>query len=136
MYHYLKWAALSLFFKRNIRYLIFLLIGLIGIYVADAVYQDMVEFSVVSKETGNIGKYLLMKWIAVLFFSGMVVWSIFKFGFGRKSASKEKRSNEAVLENDPYMKRLKKFKTPKKLRSKSDLLIEKKRKNRDWHFRA
>jgi len=90
----------------------------------------MVKFSVMSKETENIGKYLLMKWIAVLFFSGMIVWSIFKFGFDGKKFPKDKSGNEEVIDKDPYMKRLEKFKTPEKLRSKSDFLIEKKRKKR------
>jgi len=40
MYHYLKWAALSLFFRRNLRYLLLMLVSMIGIYAADGIYHD------------------------------------------------------------------------------------------------
>ena len=131
MYHYLKWAALSLFFKRNFRYLLLIVAGFVGIYVADAVYRDMAEYSVMTEQTENISRYLFLKWIAVLFFAGMIVWSIFRLGFssskGDKKAKKEKKRREPEPD-DPYMKRLEKFKTPKKLRSRTDLMIEKRRK--------
>ncbi|WP_201353433.1 hypothetical protein [Hydrogenimonas urashimensis] len=129
MYHYLKWAALSLFLKRNLRYLLFILIGIVGIYVADAVYQDMAAYSVMTKHTGDISHYLLMKWTAVLFFSLLIVWSIFKLGVReRKKKEKKQMKKGGEFENDPYMKRLEKFKTPRRLRSKTDVLIERKKK--------
>jgi len=132
MYHYLKWAAASLFFKRNFRYLLLIVFGFVGIYVADAVYEDMAQYSVMTKHTEDISRYLLLKWIAVLSFGALIVWSIFRLGFSQKKRDKkgEEKKKNPVAENDPYMKRLEKFKTPKKLRSRSDLTIERKRKKR------
>ena len=130
MYHYLKWAALTLFLKRNLRYLLFILVGFVGIYVADAVYRDMAEYSVMTEQTGDISRYLLLKWIVVILFGTLIVWSVFKLGFDGKRRTKEKKERAATPENDPYMKRLEKFKTPRRLRSKSELLLEKKKKRK------
>lgn len=128
MYHYLKWAALSLFFKRNLRYLLFIAVGFIGIYISDAIYTDMAEYALMTEQTEDISRYLLLKWIAVACFALLIVWSIFRLGFVRKKEEKKRKVDKSNLENDPYMKRLEKFRTPRKLRSKSQLLIEKKRK--------
>ncbi len=123
MYHYLKWAALSLFFRRNLRYLLLIVISIAGIYISDALYEDMARFSALSGESANIGRYLLMKWAAVLFFTAVIVWSIMRLGL-RVSKSPEKKDNLKTAQNDPYLKRLEKFKTKRSLRSESDIVIE------------
>ncbi len=123
MYHYLKWAALSLFFRRNLRYLLLIVISIAGIYISDALYEDMARFSALSGESANIGRYLLMKWAAVLFFTAVIVWSIMRLGL-RVSKSTEKKDNIKTAQNDPYLKRLEKFKTKRSLRSESDIVIE------------
>ncbi len=123
MYHYLKWAALSLFFRRNLRYLLLIAVSIAGIYISDALYEDMARFSALSGESGKIGRYLLMKWAAVLFFSAVTVWSIMRLGLG-VSKSAEKKGSRETVQNDPYLKRLEKFKTKRSLRSESDIVIE------------
>ncbi len=123
MYHYLKWAALSLFFRRNLRYLLLIVISIAGIYISDALYEDMARFSALSGESANIGRYLLMKWAAVLFFTAVIAWSIMRLGL-RVSKSPEKKDNIKTAQNDPYLKRLEKFKTKRSLRSESDIVIE------------
>jgi len=123
VYHYLKWAALSLFFRRNLRYLLLIVISIAGIYISDALYEDMARFSALSGESANIGRYLLMKWAAVLFFTAVIVWSIMRLGL-RVSKSTEKKDNIKTAQNDPYLKRLEKFKTKRSLRSESDIVIE------------
>ena len=123
MYHYLKWAALSLFFKRNMRYLLLILISIAGIYISDALYEDMARYSAMSGETGKIGGYLLMKWAAVLFFAALIVWSIMRLGLGAKRSTDRKESKK-IAQDDPYLKRLEKFKTKKRLRSESDMVLE------------
>ncbi len=132
MYHYLKWAALSLFFRRNLRYLLLIVISIAGIYISDALYEDMARFSALSGESGKIGRYLLMKWAAVLFFTAVIVWSIMRLGLGA-SKSSVKKDNKKTAQNDPYLKRLEKFKTKKSLRSESDIVIQshKKGKNKE-----
>ncbi|BBG66763.1 hypothetical protein NNO_2060 [Hydrogenimonas sp.] len=129
MYHYLKWAALSLFFKRNMRYLLLILVSIAGIYISDALYEDMVRLSVISGETGKIGGYLLMKWAAVLFFAALIVWSIMRLGLGAKRST-DKKESEKTVQDDPYLKRLEKFKTKKRLRSESDMVLEAYRKEK------
>ncbi len=132
MYHYLKWAAISLFFRRNLRYLLLIVISIAGIYISDALYEDMARFSALSGESANIGRYLLIKWASVLFFTAVIVWSIMRLGL-RVSKSTEKKDNRKTAQNDPYLKRLEKFKTKRSLRSESDIVIEshKKGKKRD-----
>ncbi len=129
MYHYLKWAALSLFFRRNLRYLLLIVISIAGIYISDALYEDMARFSALSGESANIGRYLLMKWAAVLFFTAVIVWSIMRLGL-RVSKSTEKKDNIKTAQNDPYLKRLEKFKTKRSLRSESDIVIESHKKDK------
>ena len=134
MYHYLKWAALSLFFKRNLRYIVLIVIGFVGIFIADAVYQDMAQYALMTKKSGMIIRYLWMKWSAVLIFSALILWSIMRLGFARKSASKKEskkpRKTKKIPEEDPYMKRLKKFEDIEKVRSETEILLEKKRRQK------
>ncbi len=130
MYHYLKWAALSLFFRRNLRYLLLIVISIAGIYISDALYEDMARLSALSGENANIGRYLLMKWAAVLFFTAVIVWSIMRLGLG-VSKSSEKKEDNKTAQNDPYLKRLEKFKTKKNLRSESDIVIQSRKKGKN-----
>ena len=135
MYHYLKWAALSLFFKRNLHYLVLIALGFVGIYIADAVYEDMADFAAKAGEPEKIGTYLLVKWAVVAVCAGLVLFSVTRLGFGGSKAreGKEgKRKKEVCKEmpDDPIMKRLERFKTPEKLRHRSDMILERKRKKR------
>jgi|GEM_PF-944808 len=136
MYHYLKWAAVSLFFRRNLRYLVLIAVGFVGIYVTDAVYEDMADFAAKSGQTGAIGTYLLIKWAAVLAFGALILFSIMRLGFsggkrGRKKEPKERAPKKPkpaeIPDDDPIMKRLERFKNPEPLRRKSDMVIEKRR---------
>ncbi len=133
MYHYFKWAALSLFFRRNLRYIVMIVVGVFGIYLANAVYDDMAQYALITKKSSAIAKYLWIKWAAVSIFFIMIVWSVTRLGFARKKVSKKKSAKmgfrlKAGKENnkeDPYMKRLKKFKNKERLRSRSDIILEK-----------
>ncbi|WP_456451075.1 hypothetical protein [Hydrogenimonas sp.] len=131
MYHYLKWAALGLFFRRNLRYLVLMGVGFVGIFVADAVYEDMADFAAKAGRTESIATYLMLKWAAVAFFAGLILFAATRLGFAsepRKGGAKEKKAPPEP--NDPIMKRLEKFKTPKRLRHRADLVIEKRKRNR------
>lgn len=135
MYHYLKWAALGLFFRRNMRYLVFIAAGFVGIYIADAIYEDMADFAVKTGETGAIGSYLLIKWLVVLVCGGLILFSVMRLGFGSdaKRVTKEKKrggEKQEIPGNDPIMKRLEKFRRADRLRHRSDLIIEKKRRGK------
>ena len=139
MYHYLKWATLGLFFRRNARYLLLIAIGVVGIYVADAVYQDMAQYAAAAGHPEKIGFYLLAKWIVVALLAGLVLFSIFRLGFSRSDGKKVKRAKEKkraekeakkeriAKEEEAIMRRLEKFKEPRKLRRRADLVLEKKR---------
>ncbi|WP_456451973.1 hypothetical protein [Hydrogenimonas sp.] len=129
MYHYLKWAALGLFFRRNVRYLVLMGVGFLGIFVADALYEDMADFAAKAGRTEKIAAYLAFKWAAVVFFAGLVLFSATQLGFAsepKKGKAKEKKTPPA--KNDPIMRRLEKFKAPKRLRHRSDLILQKRRK--------
>ena len=143
MYHYLKWAALSYFFKRNLRYLILIGLGFLGIYIADAVYEDLADFATRTGQTERIALYLAIKWIVVLLCGGLILFSIFRLGLGRgkeekmkgwfpRKSESRKIQKEKIDENvsepdDPLMQRLEKFRNPKPLRRKSDMVIGKKK---------
>ncbi len=129
MYHYLKWAALSLFLKRNTRYLLLIAISIVGIYVSDALYEDMADLLAKSGKSDEIAKYLLMKWMSVLLFASIAVWSFLRIGFANRG-KKDKKIENSIPETDPYLKRLEKFKTGEKLRSKSEILIEKQKREK------
>ncbi len=104
------------------RYLIFIAVSLAGIYVSDALYQDMADYLLKTNQTDKIAKYLLMKWAAVSFFIALVIWSIMRLGFANAQKSK-KREDDRRKSSDPYLERLEKFKNIEKLKSRSDLLI-------------
>jgi hypothetical protein len=134
MYHYLKWAALSLFFKRNLRYIVMIITGIVGIYLADAIYQDMAQYAVMTKKSDAIAGYLWTKWIAVILFTAMIVWAVMRLGFAQKKEKNAKRKKEKkrgrekkIPKEDPYMRRLKKFEKVDKIRSKSDIILEKRK---------
>ncbi|WP_456403993.1 hypothetical protein [Hydrogenimonas sp.] len=135
MYHYLKWAALSLFLKRNLRYLLLIAVGIVGIYVADALYQDMARYAALAGKSGDIAGYLLMKWAAVLLFTALILYSILRLGISKERRVKERmkrdsRSAEAVGPEDPYLKRMERFKTEEALRSRSQIVLEKRKRDK------
>jgi hypothetical protein len=139
MYHYLKWAALSLFFKRNLRYLILILVSIIGIYGVDAVYRDLVDYFVATGRKESILTLLTVKWTVVIGLTILLLISIMKLGFSKEEKrfwrSRVKRDGEPEekADPDPIMERLEKFREKKRLKRKSDLLIDrlKKRAERD-----
>ncbi|WP_457596624.1 hypothetical protein [Hydrogenimonas sp.] len=138
MYHYLKWAAVGYFFRRNARYLILIVVGAAGIYVSDAVYEDLADFAAKTGRTDAIAGYLLAKWAAVALFLGLILFSIMRLGFERKKerpgrfAAKSSKSSKSVEPgaDDPVMRRLEKFRTPERLKKRADLIVEKKRRKR------
>ena len=126
MYHYLKWAALGLFFRRNVRYLALIAGAVAGIVLADAIYTDLADLAVKTDRTDRIVWYLAGKWIAVLLCGGLILYAIGRLGFssdeGKKRETKSKPASPPEPE-DPVMKRLEKFKHPDRLRHRSDLII-------------
>jgi len=132
MYHYLKWAALSLFFKRNLRSLLFILLSLIGIYGADAVYTDLVEYFTITDRKESILYLLMGKWLVVAGLIGLLLYSIMRLGFfggkGEKSEKKKNNVKSSALskpaEEDPVMKRLEKFRDKSRLKRRSERIME------------
>ncbi len=138
MYHYLKWAALSLFLKRNARYLSLVLVGVFGIFLADAIYRDMADLAAKTGQSDRIATYLAIKWLVVLCCGGLTIFSIMKLGFasdgGKRAKEKKKKSEKGDSpgkeEEDAIMRRLEKFKHPNKLRHRSDLILSKRKKRK------
>ena len=136
MYHYLKWAAFSLFLKRNLRYLLFILVSVLGIYGAGAIYQDLVDYAVATEQKGMILYLLLGKWLIVIALSILLVYSVMRLGFGREGSVKSEKkkrvkdsdkgdgSREEKCEEDPILQRLEKFKTKGKLKRRSEVVME------------
>ena len=132
MYHYLKWAALSLFFKRNLRYLLFILLSLVGIYGADAVYTDLVEYFTITDRKESILYLLLGKWLVVTGLIGLLLYSIMRLGFSKEESGKSGKKKKSVNptapsepeEEDPVMKRLEKFKEKPRLKRRSEVIME------------
>ncbi|WP_456393288.1 hypothetical protein [Nitratifractor sp.] len=140
MYHYLKWAALSLFFKRNLRYLMIIAVSLIGLYGIDALYRDFVDYFVQTGQRGYLLPLLLIKWGVVVGLIVLLLYSIMRLGFGRetekrsfkpkffgKERSGDKGEEADVAQEDAMMARLEKFRYKGRLRRKSDLLMERKK---------
>ncbi|WP_457605537.1 hypothetical protein [Nitratifractor sp.] len=140
MYHYLKWAALSLFFKRNLHYIALILVSATGILATNAIYQDLVDYAIAINKKSMILFWLAGKWLLILFFSLLFLYSFFQLGFrtdssrsrkqkgrGGKAGSKQS-GNEPGHELSPKEKyldqRLEKFRHRGKLRRKSDLMME------------
>ena len=137
MYHYLKWATIGLFLRRNLRFLVLIVVGVIGIYLADAVYHDLADLAYKTGQPEKISAYLAVKWLVVVGCGAMILFSVTRLGFSGESKrkrspqpDKKERSvskKEAIAEDDPYMKRLEKFRGSQPLRKRSDLVLQKKR---------
>jgi hypothetical protein len=138
MYHYLKWAALSLFFKRNLRYLLFILLALIGIYGADAIYSDLVEYFTLTGRKESLLYLLLGKWLVVAGLIGLLLYSVMRLGFSKGESGKSENKKKSVkpsapsmpAEEDPVMKRLEKFREKPRLKRRSDLVMERMKKGK------
>ena len=131
MYHYLKWAALSLFFRRNLRYIILILVAVVFIFLADAVYQDLADYQRAVGHPENILYLLIGKWIVILLSAGLLLFAVSRLGFGgsrNKSTKREKNLPPETI--DAIDQRLDRFKGSQKLRNRSEILLEK-RKKRD-----
>jgi len=132
MYHYLKWAALSLFFKRNLRYFLFILLSLVGIYGADAVYTDLVEYFTITDRKESILYLLLGKWLVVAGLIGLLLYSIMRLGFSKEGGGKSEKKKKGVkptvpstpAAGDPVMKRLEKFREKPRLKRRSERIME------------
>ena len=131
MYHYLKWAALSLFFRRNPRYIVLIIAALILIYFSDTVYRDLVDYQRAVGHPEKILYLLAGKWIAILFAVGLLLFGISRLGFGggRKKGSKKDQASPSSEKIDAIDRRLERFKGSEKLRSRSEVILEKRKKN-------
>ncbi|ADV47343.1 hypothetical protein [Nitratifractor salsuginis] len=141
MYHYLKWAALSYFFKRNLRSLIFVFLGLAGIYSSDAVYQDLKDYALSTDQKDLVFYFLLGKWALDLISAALLVYGVMNLGLGKGTDKRRKNSRVGKspknsenpvkeTERDAVMERLEKFRGAKRLRRRSDLLIKERGKKR------
>jgi len=129
MYHYLKWAALSLFFRRNLRYIILILVAVVLIFLSDAVYRDLADYQRAVGHPENILYLLMGKWTVILLSVGLLLFAISRLGFGssrKKSTNQEKVPPPETI--DAIDRRLERFKGSQKLRSRSEILLEKRKK--------
>ena len=149
MYHYLKWAAVSLFFRRNIRYIVLIVICVAVIYFANSIYQDLVDYEIAMGTKHNILYLLIGKWVAILLSFGGLFYGVSKLGFSKdkkknknkkksskriKPILKSKKINFSIPKNplkrednsSSIDERLEKFKGNRKLRSRADFILEKK----------
>jgi len=135
MYHYLKWAALSLFFRRNLRALLLIVFSFLGILFLNNVYQDLAAYAQASGHKDVLLYLLIGKWGILLFLFALMFYGISRLGFGKekgkegtarvRSGQKSANSLPDPKEDARIMQRLEKFREPKRLRRKSDLLMEK-----------
>jgi len=138
MYHYLKWAALSLFFRRNLRVLLLIAFSFLGILFLNNVYQDIVAYAQASGHKDALLYLLIGKWGILLFLFVLMLYGLSRLGFGKEKgkegatrAQSSKKSASTLpdaKEDARIMQRLEKFREPRRLRRKSDLLMEKLRK--------
>ncbi|NPA29428.1 MAG: hypothetical protein GXO33_04510 [Epsilonproteobacteria bacterium] len=130
MYHYLKWAAIGVFLRRNTRYLLLAAMGVVGIFLADAVYEDLADLAYKTDQSGKIAFYLSLKWVAVLFFAGLTLFSLSRLGLGRKEmteSGKKEKSKKETNGDDPLMRRLEKFHHTRPLKRRADRVLRKHR---------
>jgi len=137
MYHYLKWAALSLFFRRNLRWILLIFVALILIFFSDAIYRDLADYQRAVGHPENILYLLIGKWVLILLASGSLFFAISRLGWGRvrEDMEKEKRKQKpppppppSPVKIEAIDKRLKSFKGSRKLRNRSEILLEKRKK--------
>jgi len=129
MYHYLKWAALSLFLRRNLRCLLVMLVSLVGISGGDAVYRDLADYFIAVGRKDSLFYLLLAKWALVASLAGLFLFCVMRLGFSKEPSASRKRSaagkeTEELCEGDPIMKRLEKFREKKRLKRRSDMVLE------------
>ena len=130
MYHYLKWAALSLFFRRNLRYIILIVVALVLIYFSDAVYRDLADYQRAVGHPENILYLLAGKWIVILFGVGLLLFGISRLGFGgaRNKGKKKEKAAPSPEKVEAIDRRLERFKGAEKLRSRSEIILENRKK--------
>jgi hypothetical protein len=140
MYHYLKWAALSYFFRRNLRSLIFIFVAVAGVFGGDAIYQDLKDYALSTGQKDLVFYFLLGKWVLVMISAALLVYGVMGLGLGKErdkersgragKSSMGSKSSTKVVEQDAIMKRLEKFRGSKALRRRSDLVIKERQKLR------
>lgn len=133
MFHYLKWAAILLFIKRNLLSLVLILAALVMIKVTDAVYNDIVGLLVKTGHEERLIAYLIGKWAAVISLMGVILFSIYRLVFVqsrekkkvKKAQEKERQAKARILEQiEAGADRFEKFKEPDRLASRAQAIIQ------------
>jgi hypothetical protein len=125
MYHYLKWAALGYFIKKRVRYLLMIAASAAAILLAGMVYDDLADLATRTGTTGRIVYYLIAKWSIDLLALAVAFYGL-KGLFQDRSTPKPPRKTVETPFEDPIMKRLERFKTPQKLKRRSEIILRKK----------
>ncbi len=130
MYHYLKWAALSLFFRSNLRYIILIVVALVLIYFSDAVYRDLADYQRAVGHPEHILYLLAGKWFVILLGVVLLLFGISRLGFGgaRKKGNKKEKAAPPPEKIEAIDRRLERFKGAEKLRSRSEIILDKRKK--------
>ncbi|WP_456431883.1 hypothetical protein [Nitratifractor sp.] len=136
MYHYLKWAAVGLFLRRNLRVLGIILLAAAMILLSDWIYRDLVDYNLAVGYKDRLWILLLGKWVWIVCWAGVLVWGVFRIvpsGRGKRlSETKRPKGSEQLRRVDTIDRRLEKFRHGK-VRRRSEILLEKKGKKGDYH---
>ena len=134
MYHYLKWAAVGLFLRRNLRVLGIILLAAAMILLSDWIYRDLVDYNLAIGHKDRLWVLLLGKWVWIVCWAGVLVWGVFRIvpsGRGKRSSeTKRPKSSEQLRRVETLDRRLEKFRHGK-VRRRSEILLEKKGKKED-----
>jgi len=133
MYHYLKWAALSLFFRRNLRWILLMLVAVGVLFLSDILYRDLVDYERAVGHPEKILYLLIGKWVVILCAAGVLLFAISRLGIGRGSDVKTKKKREKKVPPPPETieaidRRLERFRGSQRLRNRSEILLEKRKK--------
>ncbi len=136
-YHYLKWATITIFIKRNVKNLSFILAGILLHLLSGIIYQDFMSYFEASKDHTS-PKYLLTAKMISLVISIFLIYKGVKGFIGGKKDKNFQEDNKKILPNkkkedqiplkelEKIENRLKKFEIKDELSSLADQIIKKK----------
>jgi len=104
MYHYLKWAALSLFIKRKLKFIAIILFSLIGLYMINGIYSDLVDYAIAIDKKRLILFFLIGKWSLVIIFLTSLIYGVFKLVSSKDKKGKSKKQDKEAKQESINIK--------------------------------
>jgi len=121
-----------MFVRRNSRLLIMAIGGVGGIFLADAVYEDMADLAYKTGQSQKIAWYLGAKWVVLLLCAWVIYYAVSRIGRGEKTEPKKEKktfkhkseTSQSGVSNEVDA-RLEKFLHTRPLKRRAQKIIQK-----------